>query len=191
MERVENYVYDYKHINNEVRFFNCFDLVSGEDLGGEFIENFLKERREERERQEKEESARRENEEASEAEEKDDRYVINSNGKDYYYHFDRHSVEIEDKEGNALYSVNSEYAQEHSKKYTELFRLYYDNVWAEIDCAESYKNRLFISFSNSILMWWRTPRMIFEFDLETGDMKYLTYVDSYVGYYIYSITPKS
>ena len=90
--RVENYVYDYKHINNEVRFFNCFDLVSGEDLGGEFVENFLKERREERERQEREESARRENEEASEAEEKDDRYVINSNGKDYYYHFDRHSV---------------------------------------------------------------------------------------------------
>lgn len=189
--RVENYVYDYKHINNEVRFFNCFDLVSGEDLGGEFVENFLKERREERERQEREESARRENEEASEAEEKDDRYLINSNGKDYYYRFDRHSVEIEDKEGNALYSVNSEYAQAHSKKYTELFRLYYDNVWAEIDCAESYENRLFISFSNSILMWWRTPRMIFEFDLETGDMKYLTYVDSYVGYYIYSITPKS
>lgn len=193
LERVENYVYDYKHINNEVRFFNCFDLVSGEDLGGEFVENFLKKRREERERQEREESARRENEEASEAEEKDDRYVINSNGKNYYYYYGNNTIEIEDKEGNVLYSVSSGYAEKNNKKFIDLFCVYFyvkdGGVIADICGAYSYEDRLFISFNRPLMMWGRTYSMTFEFNLKTGDLSYLTYTRG--KFSIYSITPKS
>lgn len=183
VERNGNYVYTEKYVNGHRKGFNCFDLATGEDLGAEFADNLIKEE-EEREAQEREESQG----------ETDRREVVTVNGKDYYYYVSyRNTVEIEDKEGNTIYSVNSAYAEKNNKKFLEFFRAYFElkdgGVGAVISGLQSYENRLFISFNRSIMMWGRTASMTFEFNLETGELSYLTYTRD--EFSIYSITPKN
>lgn len=182
VERNGNYVYTEKYVNGHRKGFNCFDLSTDEDLGAEFADNLIKEE-EEREAQEREESQG----------ETDRREVVTVNGKDYYYYYGNNTIEIEDKEGNTLYSVSSSYAEKNNKKFIDLFCAYFDvkdgGVIANVCGAYSYENRLFISFNRSLMMWGRTASMTFEFNLETGDLSYLTYTRN--EFSIYSITPKS
>lgn len=182
VKRNGDYVYTARYVDGHRKGFNCFDLATGEDLGAEFADNLIKEE-EEREAQEREESQG----------ETDRREVVTVNGKDYYYYDGNNTIEIEDKEGNTLYSVSSSYAEKNNKKFIDLFCVYFDvkdgGVIADICGAYSYEDRLFISFNRSLMMWGRTYSMTFEFNLETGDLSYLTYTRN--EFSIYSITPKS
>ena len=181
VERNGNYVYTEKYVNGHRKGFNCFDLATGEDLGAEFADNLINEE-EEREEQEREETKT-----------DDYRKVVTRNGKDYYYYRGNNTIEIEDKEGNTIYSVSSSYAEKNNKKFIDLFCVYFDvkdgGIMADAYGAYSYEDRLFVSFSRPLLAWGRTYSMTFEFNLETGDLSYLTYTRD--EFSIYSITPKS
>lgn len=181
VNRNGDYVYTARYVDGHRKGFNCFDLSTGEDLGAEFADNLIKEE-EEREEQEREE-----------VKTDDYRKIVTKNGKDYYYYHGNNTIEIEDKEGNTLYSVGSSYAEKNNKKFIDLFCVYFDvkdgGVIANVCGAYSYEDRLFISFNRSLMMWGRTYSMTFEFNLETGDLSYLTYTRDQFS--IYSITPKS
>lgn len=181
VNRNGGYVYTARYADGRRKGFNCFDLATGADLGAEFADSLIKEE-EEREEREREE-----------AKTYDYRKVVAKNGKDYYYYYGNNTIEIEDKEGNTLYSVSSSYAEKNNKKFIDLFCVYFDvkdgGVIADICGAYSYEDRLFISFNRPLMMWGRTYSMTFEFNLETGDLSYLTYTRG--EFSIYSITPKS
>ncbi len=181
VNRNGGYVYTARYADGRRKGFNCFDLATGADLGAEFADSLIKEeeKREEREREE--------------AKTYDYRKVVTKNGKDYYYYRGNNAIEIEDKEGNTIYSVSSGYAEKNNKKFIDLFCVYFDvkdgGVIADVCGAYSYEDRLFISFNRPLMMWGRTYSMTFEFNLETGDLSYLTYTRG--EFSIYSITPKS
>lgn len=181
VNRNGGYVYTARYVDGRRKGFNCFDLSTGKDLGAEFADSLIKEeeKREEREREE--------------AKTYDYRKVVTKNGKDYYYYRGNNAIEIEDKEGNTIYSVSSGYAEKNNKKFIDLFCVYFDvkdgGVIADVCGAYSYEDRLFISFNRPLMMWGRTYSMTFEFNLETGDLSYLTYTRG--EFSIYSITPKS
>lgn len=181
VNRNGGYVYTARYVDGRRKGFNCFDLSTGKDLGAEFADSLIKEeeKREEREREE--------------AKTYDYRKVVTKNGKDYYYYRGNNAIEIEDKEGNTIYSVSSGYAEKNNKKFIDLFCVYFDvkdgGVIADVCGAYSYEDRLFISFNRPLMMWGRTYSMTFEFNLETGDLSYLTYTRD--EFSIYSITPKS
>lgn len=170
-----------RYKGGEYEYFNCFDLVTGQEVDAELIKNILKED-EERTESEREEQKT-----------EDDRKCITVNGKEYYYKDESGCVEIEDKDGNNLYSISSSYAERNNKKFIELFCVYFHvedgGVMANTRGAYEFDNRLFVLFDRNIMMLGRTASMIFEFDFESGDLKYLTYV--YGRFYIHSITPKN
>ncbi len=181
IKRIDKYVYTSRYRNGELTYFNCFDLETDQDLGGEFIENYLQEKKEQEDNEKKEQST------------DDDRRRITVNGKDYYYYHGNNAVEIEDKEGNTIYSVSSGYAERNNKKFIELFCAYFDvadgGVIANTTGVYQFNNRLFISFDRHLFPLGRTASMIFELDLESGNLSYLTY--TFNNFYIHSITPKT
>lgn len=181
VNRIEKYIYNDRYKGGEYEYFNCFDLVTGQEVDAELIKNILKED-EERTESEREEQKT-----------EDDRKCITVNGKEFYYKDGGSCVEIEDKDGNNLYSISSSYAERNNKKFIELFCVYFHvedgGVMANTRGAYEFDNRLFVLFDRNIMMLGRTASMIFEFDFESGDLKYLTYV--YGRFYIHSITQKN
>lgn len=119
------------------------------------------------------------------------RHGIFGNGDDNYG-YNRGRIIIKNENDETLYEIDGEYAAANNPKYSGLFNAYRENcdgTGAYVG-AETYKNRLFISFSYDFgLYGGHTADMIFEFNPENGNLSYVTYI--YGGCRFFSITEKS
>ena len=94
-----------------------------------------------------------------------------------------------EKKGDTIYEINSKYASLNNSKFVKLFGVYFnytDVAYADVSEVKIFDNRMFISFTHNIMMWGSTPQMIFEIDIESGNLYYLTYMSG-SSFYFYNI----
>lgn len=178
--RFENYIYTYTYIGGfgePYKYLNCYDLETEEEKDHEFLMEIV-EKEKQREEQEKDQQ-------------KDitDKESITVGDKIYYYTHNENQVVITDEKGDTIYEINSKYASLNNSKFVKLFGVYFnytDVAYADVSEVKIFDNRMFISFTHNIMMWGSTPQMIFEFDIESGNLYYLTYMSG-SSFYFYNI----
>ena len=178
--RFENYIYTYTYIGGfgePYKYLNCYDLETEEEKDHEFLMEIV-EKEKQREEQEKDQQ-------------KDitDKESIIVGNKIYYYTHNENQVVITDEKGDTIYEINSKYASLNNSKFVKLFGVYFnytDVAYADVSEVKIFDNRMFISFTHNIMMWGSTPQMIFEFDIESGNLYYLTYMSG-SSFYFYNI----
>ncbi len=192
VKRFGDYVYTSRYIKDlTYDYYNCYNLKTEEATDRDALLDIVKQHEEQIRKnleQEKEEEER----------EKDEKEYFTVGDKTYYcerddnYGYNRGRIIIKNENDETLYEIDGEYAAANNPKYSGLFNAYRENcdgTGAYVG-AETYKNRLFISFSYDFgLYGGHTADMIFEFNPENGNLSYVTYI--YGGCRFFSITEKS
>lgn len=170
ISRFENYIYTSRYIGGSgepYKYYNCYDLETEEEKDQEFLMEIV------------EKAKQREEQEKSQQQEIKDEQSITVGDKTYYYTYDDNQVTITKETGETIYEIDSKYASLNNPKFVELFAVYFnytDVAYADVSTVKIFNNKMYIAFSHNIMMWGSTPQMIFEFDIESGNLYYLTYM---------------
>ena len=172
VNRFENYVYTYNFIGGSEgnAYYNCYDLITDETKDDGFLAELIK-KQEEREKEIAEG-------EKSEQEAREERNKITV-GDNVYRVEERsgYGLEIVNEAGETVLTIDEEYATKNNEKLTQLFDVFFncENGLQADFRFKVFDNRLFVIFSRSTFLL-RIPDFIFEFDLTTNDLKYVTYI---------------
>lgn len=189
VNRFGDYVYTSRYIKDlTYDYYNCINLKTGEETDRDCFMDIV--------RQHKEQEQREREQAEQDSQNKADKQCFTVGDKTYYYEDDYlndyrgNSITIKNEDGETLYKINDKYAFDNNPKYAELFGVYRncDGIGAGAG-ATVFENRLFISFMCQFGWLGNTANMIFEFNPETGNLSYVTYI--YNRYYFFDITTKT